>query len=78
MGYSQPEVIGQVSDAFEIVREEFGFDLDTPEGDAIGLVISALIHRLDNPNSSIESVTRERYGLSVSEIRQWWNWSDLK
>lgn len=73
--YTNVQVIERIKDAVELVENEFGFNWDTPEGDAIGLVVAALASRLEKPTADMSYVAYERYGIPLSEVHAWWHWS---
>ncbi|UFQ16448.1 MULTISPECIES: hypothetical protein [Streptomyces] len=68
------ELIERVEDAASLVKYELRFFGDSPESDAIDILIAALRKRLEEPEATMHDVAKSQ-GTSLDEMRTWWHWN---
>ncbi|MFD9563365.1 hypothetical protein [Streptomyces sp. NPDC059994] len=69
--WTREDISSAVNAGVDLVAEELaGSERDQ---DLMNMVVNAVMHILENPNTSLDEVIRENYEEDPEEVRSWWS-----
>jgi hypothetical protein len=68
--YTRHSISQAVNDAVELVKEELGLHSERDDN-LLNLVVNSSLHRLDNPDASLDEVITANYDHTPEQVRGW-------